>query len=136
MRSASVSMVAVMTCVSGYSVQAGPLLMSNNPTHFLSTASLSKPYRPSYLIGESYMNKFAKYLLLAACAVGFQLTQSSTASAGCGPRQVYSSSMGQCVPIALGAGTRVFIPHGCPANLDRTCMRLPNGLLVNCRCVS
>jgi len=83
------------------------------------------------------MNKFAKYLLLAASAVGFQLTQSSTATAqSCGPRQVWSGSMRQCVPIALGAGTRVFIPHGCPANLDRTCMRLPNGLLVNCRCVS
>ena len=83
------------------------------------------------------MNKFAKYLLLAACAVGFQLTQSSTASAqSCGPRQVYSSSMGQCIPRAAGAGTKVFISHGCPYNLDKSCVRLPNGSLINCRCVS
>ena len=83
------------------------------------------------------MNKIAKFLLLAACAVGFQLTQSSTASAqSCGPRLVYSSSMGQCIPRAAGAGTKVFIPHGCPYNLDKACIKTPGGLLVQCHCVS
>ena len=56
---------------------------------------------------------------------------------GCKPGEVYSSSMGQCIPKdAGGSGTKVFIPHGCPQNLDKSCIRTPSGALVQCRCVS
>ena len=56
---------------------------------------------------------------------------------GCKPSEVYSSSMGQCIPKdAGGSGTKVFIPHGCPQNLDKSCIRTPSGALVQCRCVS
>ena len=58
-------------------------------------------------------------------------------SSGCKPNEVYSSSMGQCIPKdAGGSGTKVFIPHGCPQNLDKSCIRTPSGALVQCRCVS
>ena len=83
------------------------------------------------------MNGFAKCLWLAAGVLGVLIAQSDTASAQMCPRnQVYSSSMGQCIPRAAGAGTKVFIPHGCPYNLDKSCVRLPNGQLIQCRCVS
>ncbi len=83
------------------------------------------------------MNKLASVLLLAACIVGLQTVQSNTANAAtCGRNQVYSSSMGQCIPRNAGNGTKVFIPHGCPSNLDKVCIRTQGGLLVQCRCVS
>jgi hypothetical protein len=84
------------------------------------------------------MNKLvAKGPWLVACVIGVQVVQSETASAAaCGPNQVYSSSMGQCIPKNAGNGTKVFIPHGCPSNLDKACIKTQGGLLVKCRCVS
>lgn len=83
------------------------------------------------------MNKLAKVLLLAACVISMQTVQFDTASArSCGRNEVYSSSMGQCIPKNAGNGTRVFIRHGCPYNLDKVCMRTQGGLLVQCHCVS
>jgi hypothetical protein len=84
------------------------------------------------------MNKLVgKGLWLVACVIGVQVVQSDTASAAaCGPNQVYSSSMGQCIPKNAGNGTKVFIPHGCPSNLDKACIKTQGGLLVKCRCVS
>ena len=103
------------------------------------------------------MNKLAKGLWLVACVIGVQVVQSDTASAtgcgknqvysssmgqcipksaGCGSNQVYSSSMGQCIPKNAGNGTKVFIPHGCPYNLDKACIKTQGGLLVQCHCVS
>jgi len=83
------------------------------------------------------MNKLAKCLWLVACVIGIQVMQSDTVNAaGCGPNRVYSSSMGQCIPKNAGNGTKVFIPHGCPYNLDKACIRTQGGLLVQCRCVS
>ncbi len=65
---------------------------------------------------------------------------------GCKANEVYSSSMGQCIPKSAGqggpagppsgGGTKVFFPHGCPQNLDKSCIRTPSGALVQCRCVS
>jgi hypothetical protein len=55
---------------------------------------------------------------------------------GCKPDQVYSSSMGQCIPKHARSGTKVFILHGCPYNLDKACIRTPGGALVQCHCVS
>jgi hypothetical protein len=84
------------------------------------------------------MNRLATYALLAACAFGVQIVQSGHASAagGCGPDMVYSSSMGQCIPKSAGAETKVIIPHGCPQNLDKVCMRAQGGTLTRCHCVS
>jgi hypothetical protein len=83
------------------------------------------------------MNKLIKAIWLTACIIGAQTVQSDTASAAsCKRNEVYSSSMGQCIPRNAGAGTKVFIPHGCPSNLDKTCIRTQGGLLVQCRCVS
>ena len=84
------------------------------------------------------MNKLAKGLWLVACVIGVQVVvQSDTASAArCGLNQVYSSSMGQCIPKNAGNGTKVSIPHGCPYNLDKVCIRTQGGLLVQCHCVS
>ncbi len=83
------------------------------------------------------MNKLAKGLWLVACIIGMQVVQSDIArAAACGPNQVYSSSMGQCIPKNAGAGTRVFIPHGCPQGLDKACIRTQGGSLVQCHCVS
>jgi hypothetical protein len=83
------------------------------------------------------MNRLAKGLWLAACVIGVQTVHSDTASASrCGRNQVYSSSMGQCIPKNAGNGTRVFIRHGCPYNLDKACIRTQGGLLVHCHCVS
>jgi hypothetical protein len=83
------------------------------------------------------MNKLGKGLWLVACVTGVQVVQSDAASAAeCGRNQVYSSSMAQCIPKNAGEGTKVFIPHGCPYNLDKACIKTPGGLLVQCRCVS
>ena len=84
------------------------------------------------------MNRFTKCLWLAACIIGVQTLQfdSANAAGGCGPNQVYSSSMGQCIPKNAGAETKVLIPHGCPYNLDKVCMRSQGGTLTRCRCVS
>jgi hypothetical protein len=84
------------------------------------------------------MNRLAKYFLLAACVIGAQTMQSDAASAAgsCGPNMVYSSSMGQCIPKNAGAETKVIIPHGCPYNLDKVCMRSQGGTLTRCHCVS
>jgi len=57
-------------------------------------------------------------------------------SSGCKLNEVYSSSMGQCIPKDAGSGTKVLIPHGCPYNLDKACIRTPAGALVQCHCVS
>ena len=83
------------------------------------------------------MNALGKGLWLVACVIGGQVVQSDTASgAECGRNQGYSSSMGQCIPKNAGNGTKVSIPHGCPYNLDKVCIRTQGGLLVQCRCVS
>jgi len=84
------------------------------------------------------MNQFATYFLLAACAMGVQvaLTHTASAASGCRRGQVYNSRMGQCIPREAGASTKVFIPHGCPYNLDKSCMKTPSGRLVQCHCVS
>jgi hypothetical protein len=51
------------------------------------------------------MNKLWKGLWLVACVIGMLVVQSDTASAAtCGPNQVYSSSMGQCIPKAAMCG--------------------------------
>jgi hypothetical protein len=39
-------------------------------------------------------------------------------------------------PSVLAARKEIFIPHGCPYNLDRACIRGPQGKLIKCRCVS
>jgi hypothetical protein len=57
-------------------------------------------------------------------------------SSGCKLNEVYSSSMGQCIPKDEGSGTKVLIPHGCPYNLDKACIKTPAGTLVQCHCVS
>ena len=78
-----------------------------------------------------------KAIWLVTCIIGVQVVLFDTAdAANCGRNQVYSSSMGQCIPKDAGNGTKVFIPHGCPANLDKACIRTQGGLLVQCRCVS
>ena len=83
------------------------------------------------------MNMFVKILGISVIIVGSQIAQSSVASAySCGRNQVYSSSLGQCIPRNAGNGKRVFIPHGCPYNLDKSCIRTQGGLLVQCHCVS
>lgn len=83
------------------------------------------------------MNKLVKGLWLMASAVSVQIVQSETViAAGCGRNQVYSSSMGQCIPKNADDGTKVFIPRGCPQGLDKACIRTQGGLLVQCRCVS
>ena len=70
-------------------------------------------------------------------AIPDSTVQFNTASArSCGRNEVYSSSIGQCIPKNAGNGTRVFIRHGCPYNLDKACMRTQGGLLVQCHCVS
>ena len=50
------------------------------------------------------MNRFTKCLWLAACIIGVQTLQfdSANAAGGCGPNQVYSSSMGRCIPKSPG----------------------------------
>jgi hypothetical protein len=55
---------------------------------------------------------------------------------GCKQNEVYSSSMGQCIPKDAGSGTKVLIPHGCPQNLDKACIKTPGGALIQCHCVS
>jgi hypothetical protein len=99
------------------------------------------------------MNKLATGLWLAACVIGMQPTWSDAASASnFGPNQVYSGSMGRCISKALMCNrnqvysssmhtcmlktSRVFIPHGCPSNLDKVCTKTGNGQLINCHCVS
>jgi len=39
-------------------------------------------------------------------------------------------------PAVLAARKEIFIPHGCPYNLDKACIRGPKGKLIKCRCVS
>jgi hypothetical protein len=46
-----------------------------------------------------------------------------------------SSAVGHRIDVMQFA-RKVFIRGGCPYNLDKECDRLPNGRLVNCRCVS
>ena len=83
------------------------------------------------------MKKIALSIGVIALILGMQIAQSNTADAAvCGRNQVYSSSLGQCIPKNAGNGKRVFIPHGCPYNLDRVCIRTQGGLLVQCHCVS
>ena len=83
------------------------------------------------------MNKIVKSLGLVAIIIGMQIAQSGAANAfSCGRNQVYSSSMGQCIPKDAGRGKKVLIPHGCPYNLDKACIRTQGGLLVQCHCVS
>jgi hypothetical protein len=88
-------------------------------------------------LGSSQMSKFAKCLCLVAGVIAVQVVLSGAASAAaCKRSEVYSSSMGQCIPKNAGAETKVFIPHGCPYNLDKVCMRSQGGTLTRCRCVS
>jgi hypothetical protein len=120
---------------------------------------------------------WAKGFWLAACFIGLVVAQPGSAVAAvCGPNQVYSASMeqcipkitscapnqvfsaslgqciqkiglcrhgdvyssilGQCIPKISGRATTVFFPHGCPYNLDKSCIRTPSGQLIHCRCIS
>ena len=80
------------------------------------------------------MKRFTIGLGLAVGLIAMQAVSAANAASQCGAGRVYSSSLGKCIPNA--AGTRVFISHGCPYNLDKVCYKNSYGRLVNCRCVS
>jgi hypothetical protein len=64
------------------------------------------------------------------CVAGLDET---TASHNCGPDKVWLG--GKCVAKEEHL-KQVIILHGCPENLDKSCLQTPSGKLIHCHCQS